>query len=410
MRAASFDIGIYNTGVYIEDFDEEKLQEIKNIPRKSRCKSTGEPTKEYQIILDEIYKNGKNVYIGKINFSTSVKKKYIDKETLDDISNVIKNMEILSTCDFILIEKQLDINKKAKRIENHIHSILNFIFPDVETIIYNASNKTQVLGAPKKVKNSKGKLKKMSKPERKKWACKISKDILNIRGDTYLYEYLFLQNTKPDDECDCICQLQSAKYKIFIEKSLKIGLKKERECEKNDIINILKSLDYELLSHTSDNPIKIKCYNDHISWVNSCEIRCVECYKNNRMEICKYILGHDNFECYNYLDLTEYYTNGNTLMYNNNSDDIIKIPNHLPYSSLCIYLSKPVKIEGHPGYKYINFDLEAIKELALKHDCYCLSNDIYKKPLLFKCNKHNKLFTKTFNSIKMRCRKLCDCK
>ncbi len=236
MRAASLDIGIYNTGIYIEDFEEVDVSE--HVRKPNRYKYSGEPTEEFQKTLDEVYKNGKCVYTSKISFCPDVKKKFIDEDTLLYISKTIKSIEIIKTCDIIIIEKQLDVNKKAKRIENHIQSILLLLYPHIDTILYNPSNKTQVLGAPKKIKNRKGVLVRMTKPQRKKWACETAKNILNTRGDMELYDYLFVKNKKPDDEADCICQLQSFKYKLLYEKSIKINKKNKLECDDNVIQNI----------------------------------------------------------------------------------------------------------------------------------------------------------------------------
>jgi len=288
MRVASFDIGIYNTAVYIEDFDSEKLEAVKNMPKKFRYSPSGEPTTDFQKILDAVYLNGRCVYMGKMDFIGNVKKKYIDKQSLDCITKVVSDLEILSTCDFILIEKQLDINKKAKRIENHIHSILNYMFPNIECVIYNASNKTQVLGAPKKVKNKKGELKRMTKPERKKWACKEAKYIINIRGDTVLYEYLFRQSKKPDDESDCICQLQSAKYKFFVEKISRPIFKEDR------VSNTISRHKY-----TRDDDGMVKCGRDHIfSLKNSVE--CKECLVIDKKTRAGGIIGEKGGSCFNY--------------------------------------------------------------------------------------------------------------
>ncbi len=92
---------------------------------------------------------------------------------------------------------KLTSNNIAKRLETHIHSVLiKLKQQDLsrEIFIYSASNKTKVLGASKLMPDKNGKLKKMTKPQRKKWASELCRNILLRRGDMLNYNLILLQN------------------------------------------------------------------------------------------------------------------------------------------------------------------------------------------------------------------------
>jgi len=80
---------------------------------------------------------------------------------------------------------------------------------DKEIIEFPAYYKTQVLGAPKK----------LTKPQRKKWATEKAIEIIMERGETKTLEDISGKKKK-DDLADVLIQLQSFKYLRFIEKAL----------------------------------------------------------------------------------------------------------------------------------------------------------------------------------------------
>ena len=95
----------------------------------------------------------------------------------------------------VLIEQQMQFhnnnNIKAIKIAQHIYSHFLIKYPDKIVIEYPAYHKTQVFGAPTKLK----------KPERKKWAIHFIENILN----KYLHTSSFFNNLKKkDDISDCI--------------------------------------------------------------------------------------------------------------------------------------------------------------------------------------------------------------
>lgn len=111
----------------------------------------------------------------------------------------------LMECDIILIEQQLKRNPFAQKMEQHVYTYLTIVFRSFKYYTpYNASNKTQVLKAPKG----------MDKPERKKWCSEKCCEILAERGDEYSLE-IISRTKKIDDLCDTFCMIQAWKIQYY---------------------------------------------------------------------------------------------------------------------------------------------------------------------------------------------------
>jgi hypothetical protein len=103
-------------------------------------------------------------------------------------------------------------NPMAVKLGQHCYSYFVIKYgKNKKTIEFPAYYKTQVLGAPKKILDKKGKLIKMSKPERKKWAVKQASVILQERGESAVIDNIKTKSKK-DDLSDVICQLQAYKF------------------------------------------------------------------------------------------------------------------------------------------------------------------------------------------------------
>lgn len=222
MRGLSIDIGVHNMAFYIEEFDIEDIKCL-SCPKILRYDSNGCPTDRWRDILKKVYTNGKKILHSRVDLS-------LDKGTQFDIGifiNLTNYLDSISNeidkVDFIIIEQQMKTNPMAQRLEQHCVSWVSFMYLDTkEVIVYPSRNKTQVLGAPKKVADSKGKLKKMTKPQRKKWACDEALYILNLRDDMESIHFIFsLNKSKKDDLSDVIVQLNSFKIKCFIDGQLR---------------------------------------------------------------------------------------------------------------------------------------------------------------------------------------------
>jgi hypothetical protein len=216
MYIASFDIGIRNFAFCIEEFDNEKLDKIKNMKIK-KYNNDGTPTENFNIILKEIYENGNIILlhnsslIKKTEKSTLTQKIYVVlTELLDSFS------EYWDRCDFFIIEQQMSFGRKtnpmAVKLAQFCYSYFVIKYGNNKHIIdFPAKHKTQVLGAEK--------IRVKKKPDRKKWCVEEAMDILSHRGDD-INLGLIADSKKRDDFCDTICQLQAFKYLYFVDKSI----------------------------------------------------------------------------------------------------------------------------------------------------------------------------------------------
>ena len=94
------------------------------------------------------------------------------------------------------------------------------LFHSKSFIKFNSYYKTTILGAKrdtKKLKNGKVKFVSTSKTERKKWAIENAVHILSEQEDFEIIQDI-MSNSKKDDKCDVLCQLQAFKYLEFIDK------------------------------------------------------------------------------------------------------------------------------------------------------------------------------------------------
>jgi hypothetical protein len=219
MRGLSIDIGVHNMAFYIEEFDSTLLKGLV-VPKNSRYTENGEATIGFKDkILKSVYENGKKIFLDKSDLSDKKGVKF----RLDIFINLTEYLDrhsrLFDECDFIIIEQQMRNNPMAQRIEQHCVSWFTFTYLDTkQIIIFPSKNKTRVLGAPKKLADKKGRIAKMSKPQRKKWACDEASRILSCRNDMETMSQIFVENKgKSDDLSDVICQMQAFKIKLFID-------------------------------------------------------------------------------------------------------------------------------------------------------------------------------------------------
>jgi hypothetical protein len=138
----------------------------------------------------------------------SNKKLYLDPIIYHNMySELEKYVEYWEKCSVILIEKQMSFrgkqNTMALKLGQHCYSYFVFKYKNTKKIIeFPAYHKTQVLGAPRK----------LTKPQRKKWAIEKAYSILAERED---YDNLVLLHSvkKRDDIADCI--LMNIAYTIM---------------------------------------------------------------------------------------------------------------------------------------------------------------------------------------------------
>lgn len=125
-----------------------------------------------------------------------------ERQLFIDISDWLEvQSDIWDRCDIILIEQQLKCNKMAPRIQQHVQSWFYLKYRDRKIVeAFSSTHKTQVLKAPKK----------MTKPERKKWAVEKARQILTQRGDSLGLQTLS-ETKKADDLGDTLLMIQAWK-------------------------------------------------------------------------------------------------------------------------------------------------------------------------------------------------------
>lgn len=281
---ASIDIGIHNTPLVVEEFNEKKLRECKAIPIKKRFNLNREPTEEFKKILKQVYLNGKVVFFSKQDFliGEKLKKNTVDDLTLFNISDWLKSLPILYDIDFILIEKQLKTNPVAQIIEKHIRSVLSEILRDnielgiCSIIPFDSYHKTKVLGAPKLING-----KKMTKPQRKNWSCSVFTEIMLQRSEedqsvNGMYQDIILGNKKYDDESDCFLMNQAGKVRLFLDDE---DFPKGRKERRND---------FEMFSLNLPDCKKVEFLSDTYSYGSDVIFHCV-CGNIFMGKICQFL-------------------------------------------------------------------------------------------------------------------------
>ena len=87
---ASFDICKKNFAFCIEEFDEDALLSIKNIPKNLRYNANGTPTQKMSEILKEVYMNGKIILHKNFDLTKNCNpKEKLDPETFHNMVDVL---------------------------------------------------------------------------------------------------------------------------------------------------------------------------------------------------------------------------------------------------------------------------------------------------------------------------------
>lgn len=223
-RSCSIDIGLKNTGIYIEEYDTRELEKLKFKKTDRYTSDLKQCTEKYREWMNNVFSNGKCIYINKCCLSS-------EKGTTFDLQNFINLSSFLDSikneidlCSKIVIEMQLSKNPMCCRLEQHIISWLTINYKkEKEIIIFGAQNKTRVIGCPNKMINKKtGRLVKITKTYYKKWSCEVASQILKLRKDMQTYNFIFnINKEKQDDLSDVIVQLQAFKIKRFVDKLIR---------------------------------------------------------------------------------------------------------------------------------------------------------------------------------------------
>ncbi len=232
MYIASFDIGKNNFAFVVEEFDAKALEELipLNPPADCRYAENNTTTDEMQEVLDQVYNNGRIILFKNLDLTANCdSKKRLDSETFHNMVEVLDTyQEIWEKCSIVIIEEQMQfktkLNMMAVKLGQHCYSYFVFRYGREKRIIeFPATNKTQILGAERRyvktTKKGKKQFKALNPRERKNWCVSLALEIMNNRGEEDVYKGI-LRHKKQNDICDTICQLQAAKYLIFVNKNL----------------------------------------------------------------------------------------------------------------------------------------------------------------------------------------------
>lgn len=196
----SFDIGKKNFAFVVEEIDLDKLKFVQNIPKNIRYNNNGTSTSIFNKTLSSLYQCGKVLLFRNLDLTGNCDKKaYLDPKTFFNMNTELdKYKEYWDKCSIFIIEKQMAFkgkrNTMALKLGQHCFSYFIFNYGVTKKVIeFSAYYKTQILGAQKK----------LTKPQRKKWAIEKALSILAERED---YENLTHLNSvkKKDDIADCI--------------------------------------------------------------------------------------------------------------------------------------------------------------------------------------------------------------
>lgn len=223
---ASFDIGKCNFAFCVEEIDMTKLKSLKNIKKEERYNIDGTCKLNFELLLKEIYKNGKCVLLRNYDLTEGTnKEKYFDSDICYNLFDTLDEYEeYWNKISYVIVEKQMAFGKKINTMALKLGQSCQSYFMmnygrDLKVIEFPAYYKTLVLGAPQcetKTKTGKVKYKTLGDKERKKWAVQEIFGILSLRED---YETMAQIGSmkKKDDVSDTEVQLQAFKYLYFVE-------------------------------------------------------------------------------------------------------------------------------------------------------------------------------------------------
>jgi len=230
IRVAAFDIGKKNFSFYIEEFDKDDLNSIKNLPKTLQYNDDGTPTSKMQNILDQVCMNGVTIIHKNSDLTANCDKtKMLDPETFHNMNDLLdKYSDHFEKCSYFVIEQQMNFGKRrnpmAMKLGQHCYSYFAIKYGRGKTILeFPAYHKTQVLGAikdkGKKLKSGKYKWISVDKPARKKWSVAKAAEILSNRDEEHVMDEI-KEKKKRDDQADCLTMIQSWKYLHYVDKSV----------------------------------------------------------------------------------------------------------------------------------------------------------------------------------------------
>lgn len=207
ITVVSIDIGLRNLGLCKESFSISTL--LSYSPPTEFYDKYGESLPDMKRYISEIGTCGSLTYWERKDLG--------DKKTFHAGHSYFNLIEWLDTLRLtgifddvhvILIEQQMKTNHIAVSLMHHIHSYLLIYFGRFkEIILYQSKHKTRVLGAALTTEVE-GKVKAVTKYNRKKWSVTTITQLLTSRKDKCSLDIL-KKEKKKDDLCDTVAQCLS---------------------------------------------------------------------------------------------------------------------------------------------------------------------------------------------------------
>jgi hypothetical protein len=198
---ASFDIGKKNFAQYVETISKDEIEHLKKCyaaSKSGRASLVKTRTPEYRNFLKSVYLTGRRVHTGVYDLRNERKEDVLDNETRKNIIRHLHNHKWLwEKCNVFVIEQQFfkpsgrrgrnldssQANVDALKISELLIGWLLNEYPDKEHLFFGSTNKTQLLGAPPKLKR-KGV---------KDFCIEQAKILYKLRGDHSINELFTLQ-------------------------------------------------------------------------------------------------------------------------------------------------------------------------------------------------------------------------
>jgi hypothetical protein len=190
MRVCVIDPGIRNFALGIEEFSVTAMQSSRS--------------------LVDVCSNGKVIILELTDLAKDHSATRVSPCILHNLTLYLESiLDLLSTCDAFVIEKQLKLNPSAQWIEHHCYSFFISQFHSFKVIT----------SFPPKIKYSEFNYTGSRKGnDRKKWSAIEAIDILSMRGEHDIKK-LIQSSKKNDDLGDVIIMTQAFKSRVFIKKS-----------------------------------------------------------------------------------------------------------------------------------------------------------------------------------------------
>jgi hypothetical protein len=225
MNIISIDVGLKTLSLSKEKYDIDECSKLTR-PRECFLKDLS-CTREYLEYVNNVAAWGELVHLEKVCLGE--KKDYFAGKAFQNLYAWLDKLELeglFADDPVVLIEQQMKTNNVALALMHHIHAwLLIRLEGKIKVILYQAKNKTRVLGMPLKLENKKGALVKASYAQRKKWSVSRCREILDSREAHEKWtEYIFVANKKKaDDLCDTVLQCLS-----YVLKSLEVRTSKKK--------------------------------------------------------------------------------------------------------------------------------------------------------------------------------------